>query len=197
MPNRTGWKFSVVNPMDYEGWAAHFAEWDHCKRCGLCKDRRKVVRPRGVAPCDILLIGEAPGEAEDLRGHAFVGPAGNVLNGILEEAYKGRKPPRICIDNIVACIPLKDGLEEGEIDVRPPSAQEARACRPRLEEIVKLCNPKLVITLGKVAAKHFLAWDLPVHGMIHPAALLGERMTASRATMARKRCVLHFRGLKL
>lgn len=64
----------------------HVREWENCTRCPLCETRRNIVLSRGKVPCDVLFIGEGPGESEDVLGAPFVGPAGHLLDHIIERS---------------------------------------------------------------------------------------------------------------
>jgi len=98
----------------------HREKWNDCEKCELCNQRGSVVLARGKIPCDLLFIGEAPGQSEDVLGVPFVGPAGKLLDSIIDQAtLTGRaeyspgsgKPvpnenfPRIAFTNLVSCIP--------------------------------------------------------------------------------------------
>ena len=168
----------------------HKAHWKDCTRCPLCETRRSVVLYRGSIPCDFLLVGEAPGEIEDLRGRPFVGPAGKLLNQILLDVLVHRlKNLRYAITNIVACIPIiEDELSSGK--TRAPDKNEAKACKPRLEKFIEICKPRLIVTLGKTAEKYLPGHSASTLGIIHPAAILrmendGQKdLAIKRATLA-------------
>ena len=81
----------------------HREKWKGCERCSLYRGRRSVVLCRGKLPCDVLFVGEAPGVSEDVLGRPFVGPAGKLLDEIVERALDGQYD--YAITNLVACIP--------------------------------------------------------------------------------------------
>jgi DNA polymerase len=93
----------------------------------------------------VLLIGEAPGEKEDLAGHPFVGTAGKLLDELLSSAGLGRDD--VFITNIVACRPPRN---------RTPRVREVNAHAPWIEEQLRLIQPVLVVTLGRVALTYFI-----------------------------------------
>ncbi|MDA8227611.1 MAG: uracil-DNA glycosylase [Desulfitobacterium hafniense] len=113
-----------------------------CRRCGLGETRKSIVFGEGNLQADIMLIGEAPGEKEDESGQPFVGPAGRILNKVLEEAGINRED--VYITSVVKCRPPKNRL---------PKKEEVTACVPYLEQQIKLINPKIIVCLGSLAAK--------------------------------------------
>lgn len=139
-----------------------------------------------------MFIGEAPGPSEDILGKPFVGPAGNILEQILQEVFnnllddRAGQPeftmPTYCFTNVVCCFPeitvsdIEAGREkpDAKLGIRDPRKVEADACRPRLDEFIGLVKPRLIIRLGKVAVKHtaYLVGKYPVLNMIHPGALV-------------------------
>lgn len=154
------------------------AGWLTCQRCDLYKTRRKVVLGRGQIPASYLFIGEAPGRSEDLRGEAFVGRAGKLLDSALADAARLARltePPSYYITNTVACIPTD---EKGGA-FRPPTNREILACAERVELTVRLVNPEQIILLGNVA-RDALSGRYPYALCLrHPAYLLRQGGTAS------------------
>lgn len=117
-----------------------------------------MVFARGKIPCDVLFIAEAPGDTEDLLGQPLSGPAGQELDERIECAIDPRVEldensdevlvyPRLCFTNIVACIP-KDETGKGE-----PPPEAIKACQGRLIEMIRIAKPKVIILVGKLAAK--------------------------------------------
>ena len=159
----------------------HVAKWQDCRRCMLCRGRKQVVLARGKVPCDVLFIGEAPGTSEDVLGVPFVGPAGKLLDRIIDVAIDGQYD--YCLTNLVACIPMdEDGRKQEE-----PPIKAIETCRPRLTEVLKLCRAGLLVRVGRLATKHLQlpALDHPPKDIIsitHPAAIL--RMDVSRRSLA-------------
>ncbi|HEX6559960.1 MAG TPA: uracil-DNA glycosylase [Longimicrobiales bacterium] len=116
-----------------------------CTRCELATTRTKVVMGVGNAAARLMLIGEAPGEKEDLAGRPFVGGAGRLLDKILETS--GILRDDVFITNIVACRPPRN---------RTPRVTEVKAHAPWMEQQLRLVDPVLVVTLGRVALTYFI-----------------------------------------
>ncbi len=81
----------------------HVIDWKECRRCALCETRTRTVLCRGNVPAQVVFIGEAPGASEDVKGTPFFGPAGHLLNHIIERAGLVETPT--CITNLLGCIP--------------------------------------------------------------------------------------------
>lgn len=160
----------------------HKKRWSGCKRCNLCRRRKRVVLARGKVPADVLFVGEAPGASEDVLGAPFVGPAGNLLDRIIERSLDGQWD--YALTNLVACIPLgKNGKKTGE-----PEEQYIEACEERLIEFVGLCKPRLIIRVGKLADKYApVVSECAEASIIHPAAVL--RMDVSQRGLAVQRSI--------
>jgi len=123
-----------------------------CAKCTLSKTRTKVVFGHGPVPCDLMLIGEGPGENEDLSGLPFVGRAGQLLTQILSSINIDREKD-IYITNIVKCRPPEN---------RAPLSDETEACYPYLEAQVKLVAPKIILLAGAPATKVVMKNDEPM-----------------------------------
>ncbi|HEX3620928.1 MAG TPA: uracil-DNA glycosylase [Acidimicrobiales bacterium] len=117
-----------------------------CVRCGLSEGRTHVVFGVGHPRADLMFVGEAPGQQEDLQGEPFVGRSGQLLDRLVLEEM-GLSRDRFYIANTVKCRPPGN---------RDPEAAEIAACRPWLETQVDLIDPKVVVTLGNFAAKLLL-----------------------------------------
>lgn len=143
----------------------HFRKWKTCKLCHLCENRRNVVTYRGEDTCDVLFVGEAPGLLEDRLASPFVGPAGRLLDKMIEAV---RQTERFVpgITNIVGCIP-KNGVE-----VVQPDKEAITKCRPRLEEIIDLTTPRAIVTLGEVASQNLPEVEIETYNLPHPAFIL-------------------------
>ena len=148
-----------------------------CQNCGLAATRRNVVFGVGAPGAKILLIGEGPGENEDLQGEPFVGRGGQLLDKYLAAVDLDRKT-NVYIGNIVKCRPPKN---------RDPLPEEQEACIDWLRNQFALIRPKIVVCLGRVAAMRIMKPDIKItkeHGefidkngtlmmaTLHPAALL-------------------------
>lgn len=169
----------------------HKQRWSNCHECPLCETRRHVVLARGTIPCDVLFIGEAPGESEDVLGKPFVGPAGQLLDRIIESAWESVflevRPATFAFTNLVACIPLGEDRRK----VSEPTKEWIEACRERLVEFVEICDPKLVVGVGALAKKNIPSTvlnDRKFVDLIHPAAIL--RMNVAQQGLAAQRCVV-------
>jgi uracil-DNA glycosylase family 4 len=149
------------NPMTY---ALHVAKWQGGCGSGLC-ERASRVYARGRIPCDVLFVGEAPGESEDTCCVPFVGPAGKLLDRIVSDALGSRlNVLRICYTNLVCCMPTAiDGPKSGQ-----PLPEEIQSCAPRLVEFIALCRPKLIVCVGTLARDYL---DLKTHGNVWRVAV--------------------------
>ncbi len=123
-----------------------------CRRCGLWKTATQGVPGEGKAPSGLMLVGEAPGDSEDLQGHPFVGPAGAMLDRALVEAGMDRRS--VYVTNAVKHFKFEPRGKR-RLHVKP-SATEIQACNWWLEEELRLVSPKLVIALGATAARALL-----------------------------------------
>jgi DNA polymerase len=119
-----------------------------CPRCKLSKSRTNIVFGQGNSKAELMFVGEAPGRDEDEQGLAFVGRAGQLLTKIIEAIGYQREQVWIC--NVLKCRPP---------DNRNPEPDEVAACRPFLEEQIRLIGPKVIVTLGTFAAQALLETD--------------------------------------
>jgi len=120
-------------------------ECSSCKSCPLCENRTSIVFSDGNENAKIVLIGEAPGENEDLKGKPFVGMAGKILDKYLTLAGISREKD-LYITNIVKCRPLKN---------RKPKLSEKQACFGFLKKQIEIVNPKIIILCGGTALETF------------------------------------------
>jgi DNA polymerase len=117
-----------------------------CTGCTLSEGRSTIVVDRGNPDSRIIVIGEGPGEEEDLRGEAFVGRSGRLLDRLLARA--GIDSNRdLLIANVVKCRPPKN---------RAPRPGEAEACLPFLRKQISLVRPHTILLLGATAVRHLL-----------------------------------------
>ena len=159
-------------------WEALEHQCNTCTKCGLCQTRTNVVFGVGPKDADIMFVGEGPGEQEDLQGEPFVGAAGKLLDDMLSIIDLGRH--NCYIANIVKCRPPKN---------RDPQEDEQQACIPFLRNQVALIRPKIIVCLGRVAAKKLIRPEYRItreHGqwicsngvwmtaIYHPSALLRD-----------------------
>lgn len=123
-----------------------------CERCGLCQTRNSVVFFDGNPEAKLMIIGEGPGQQEDMTGLPFVGKAGQLLDKILDAAKIERK--RDCyICNIVKCRPPGN---------RVPSPEEMSQCRPFLDAQIAFVRPKLIMLAGSTAVQAVLKVKDPI-----------------------------------
>ena len=149
-----------------------------CQRCGLCENRHHVVFGVGNRNSPVLLVGEGPGEQEDLQGEPFVGPAGKLLDEMLSIIDLSRE--NCYIANIVKCRPPHN---------RDPQQSEQDACIDFLRNQVALLQPRIIVCLGRIAAMKLIRPDFRItrdHGkwlekngvwmtaIYHPSALLRD-----------------------
>ena len=149
-----------------------------CTRCGLCETRTNVVFGVGKTTADVMFIGEGPGEQEDLQGEPFVGPAGKLLDDMMSIIDLDRTNTYIA--NIVKCRPPRN---------RDPLETEQDACIDYLRNQVALIQPKIIVCLGRIAAKRLIDPEFRItrqHGswtqkggiwmtaIYHPSALLRD-----------------------
>ena len=120
------------------------ASVEKCRNCPLHKTRTKVVFGEGSVTSKLMIISEAPGQKEDLKGLPFVGRAGKLLDELLK--LIGLKREKIYITNMIKCRPPKN---------RKPTRKEIAACLPYLLEQIDIINPQKVILLGEVAFSIF------------------------------------------
>ena len=122
-----------------------------CKKCELCKGRTNVVFSDGIENAKLMIIGEGPGENEDLQGLPFVGKAGQFLDKIFASVNLTRKE-YLYICNIVKCRPPNN---------RAPLPEEAEACLEYLQAQIKYINPKIIVLAGATAIKGILKMKDP------------------------------------
>lgn len=134
-----------------------------CDKCGLCRTRRNEVVGRGSVPADVLIIGEAPGRVEDLRGEPFIGPSGKLLQRVLDDLTF-----TWYITNVCRCRPC-DGIGEPN---RSPTPEEAWACFPNLMEVYQRVKPIKVVLLGEVAKRYCIKTFKSATCLYHPAYVL-------------------------
>ena len=173
-----------------------------CTACGLCESRRQTVFGVGHAKADWMIVGEAPGEQEDLQGEPFVGPAGQLLDQMLravgqsrraasgegrEDDQAGDPARRVYIANTLKCRPPRN---------RNPEPDELARCEPFLKRQLALVKPKLILVMGRFAVRQLLKSDdaigklrgrvhryegIPVIVTYHPAYLLRNMPDKAKA----------------
>lgn len=121
----------------------------HCQKCPLFQERKNAVPGEGSLEAELFFVGEAPGHDEDVRGQPFVGRAGQLLTKIINAM--GFQRQEVYITNVIKCRPPQN---------RTPYKKEIEQCAPYLLEQIEMINPKVIVTLGKVAADFFIESDL-------------------------------------
>ena len=156
-----------------------------CRRCPLHRGRNVAVPGEGPVPCDIMLVGEGPGAAEDRTGRPFVGRAGQLLRQLLREEA-GVDPEAVYITNVVKC---RSCVLEGDRKKDVPPLSCVQACDIWLRCQIELVRPTAIIVVGAVACQHLLGMRISqAHGTLvlspdrsvrylpiyHPAAALRD-----------------------
>ena len=159
-------------------WEALKQDCMACRGCALAETRTNVVFGDGARDAEILFIGEGPGQNEDEQGVPFVGRAGQLLDDMLEIIHLDRT--KVYIANVVKCRPPQN---------RDPLNVEQDACIGFLRRQTALIRPKIIVCLGRIAAKAIIKEDFKItseHGqwfarggvqmtaIYHPAALLRD-----------------------
>src|SRR5919107_1757854 len=124
-----------------------------CRGCDLWVNATQTVFGEGPRTAAVMLVGEQPGDQEDLQGHPFVGPAGRLLDAGLEQA--GIDRAQVYVTNSVKHFKFVV-VERGRRLHKKPSAGEVRACNPWLQEEIRLVKPRVVVALGATAAQALL-----------------------------------------
>ncbi len=182
-----------------DSWEALKSECSACRACPLCEGRHNLVFGVGNEQTDLMFVGEGPGEQEDLQGVPFVGPAGKLLDSMLEMIDLDRS--KIYIANMVKCRPPHN---------RDPQTSEMDACRSWLERQIALINPKLIVCLGRISATALIRPDFRItreHGQwfdvggrkilatFHPSALLRDPSRRPDAFMDLREIRKEYRAL--
>jgi len=124
----------------------------NCQRCGLCEQRNNVVFFRGNPEARLMIIGEGPGQQEDMTGLPFVGRAGQLLDKILSSANID-KDKQVYVCNVVKCRPPGN---------RVPTPDEMEKCRPFLEAQISLIKPEIMLLAGATAVQAVLKSKDPI-----------------------------------
>ena len=147
-----------------------------CTRCHLYKDATQTVFGAGPPSADLMLVGEQPGDQEDLQGAPFVGPAGGVLDDALRDA--GIERGRSYVTNVVKHFKF---TRRGKRRIhQTPNREEVVACQPWLEGEIVAVQPDVVVLMGATAAKALLGSSFRVtaqRGEVFPRD--GYHMTAT------------------
>jgi uracil-DNA glycosylase family protein len=123
-----------------------------CKACDLYKRGTQTVFGEGPRRAEVMMVGEQPGDAEDIAGHPFIGPAGKLLDRALEEA--GIERSLVYVTNVVKHFKWEP---RGKRRIHAkPNAAEINACRPWLDAEIALVRPRVLVCLGATAAQALL-----------------------------------------
>jgi uracil-DNA glycosylase family protein len=169
----------------------------HCQGCPLHERGTHTVFGEGPAHAPLMLVGEQPGNDEDVQGHPFVGPAGHLLDRALEQA--GIEREQAYVSNVVKHFKW---VPSGKRRLhQKPNAREIGACLPWLEAELELIRPKILVCLGATAAQALLGRSFRVstqHGQfvpselaefvtatVHPSSILRARSSEEREAQLR------------
>lgn len=142
-------RLRILDADTRHAWREMFIAWDDCDRCPLSKSRGQVVHGRGELPADILFLGEGPGYSEDMLGYPFMGAAGNIFNRMLAASSLRSLGMSYFVCNTVGCRPTE--RRNGRDHNRPPTDDEQRSCRGRVDALFGMAKPAAVVALGKTA----------------------------------------------
>ena len=158
-----------------------------CRGCALYADATQAVFGEGATAAEVMLVGEQPGDREDLSGRPFVGPAGRLLDEALDEAGIDRS--RTYVTNAVKHFKWQ-GRGKRRIHQKP-TWSESVACRPWLEAEIEAVGPRVLVALGATAAQSLLGRDFRVTrqrgelvesplaehvlATVHPSSILRQR----------------------
>ena len=171
----------VPESLTLEGLRAAAAE---CRACELWRTGTQTVFGEGASPCAVMLVGEQPGDREDLEGHPFVGPAGAVLDRALQDACLPRDDTYVT--NVVKHFRW---VPRGKRRLhQKPDSSHVTACGPWLRAEIELVRPRLIVLLGATAAQSVLGsafrvlkergrilsspFGVPVTATVHPSSVL-------------------------
>ncbi|MEN9544771.1 MAG: hypothetical protein RLZZ598_1604 [Pseudomonadota bacterium] len=161
----------AAGPTSSMDWTALRAAVSACTACSLCASRTQTVFGIGHPQAHWMIVGEAPGEQEDLRGEPFVGKAGQLLDnmlaaiGLSRQAADGDDPAqRVYIANVLKCRPPAN---------RNPQPEEVARCAPFLQRQIELVQPKIILAMGRFAVASLLHSDEAIgrlRGRVHRVA---------------------------
>ncbi len=167
------------------GWQELQKQVEACKQCALSDTRTQTVFGEGDINADWMLIGEAPGQTEELAGKPFLGPSGFLLTEMLRAIGLNREATYIT--NVVKCSPPNK---------KDPKVNELKTCNDYLQRQIILVKPKIILAVGRIAAQTLLGTkqplselrgtvhhvnDIPVIVVYHPAYLLRSLLEKRKA----------------
>jgi uracil-DNA glycosylase family protein len=194
---RAGWPVPAPGGASLEDLRRKALE---CKACDLWKHATQTVFGEGAQLATVMLVGEQPGDKEDLAGHPFVGPAGKLLDEALLEAGIDRN--EVYITNVVKHFKWTPA-ERGKRRIhKKPRSSEIQACRPWLDAEINLVKPQVLLCLGATAARALLGASFSVTrergrriesalapnvmATVHPSSILRAPDDQSRRTQMRE-----------
>ncbi|MFX1682131.1 uracil-DNA glycosylase [Mitsuaria sp. CC2] len=152
----------TITRLDWPGLRDEVAA---CRACSLCESRKNTVFGVGNERAHWMVVGEAPGEQEDLQGEPFVGAAGKLLDSMLRAVGLGRGegPPerQVYIANTLKCRPPRN---------RNPDPSELAQCEPFLQRQIELIQPRIILAMGRFAVQQLLRSQEPIgklRGRVH------------------------------
>ena len=192
MPSKTEEYARPARPPESSSLSTVRKASKRCTACHLYKHATQTVFGQGPATARIMLIGEQPGDYEDVAGKPFVGPAGKIMDRALEDAGIDRK--QVYVTNAVKHFKWEP---RGKRRLhKKPNSREIAACRPWLETELRLVRPKLVVAMGSTAAQTILGASFRVTrergkvlsskfapqvlATVHPSSLLRQPDEESR-----------------
>lgn len=156
-------------------------DWMNCDRCPLSETRKNVVFGDGNPEADLLIVGEGPGEHEDIQGTPFMGDSGEIVDEFLETVGLDRMKDMF-ITNVVCCRPtIKIPGYGGKLKVenRYPNKVERKACWPRLQETIYRVDPYLIVTMGGIALSQLMGKAVkitPLRGKMQEMSFEGRHV---------------------
>jgi len=186
-------------PVTFKTLDALRKDASNCRLCALADTRTQVVFGVGDAQSDLLFVGEAPGQEEDVQGEPFVGRAGQLLDRILHAIGMDRE--HVYMMNSIKCRPPNN---------RDPRPDEVQACKLWFEQQLDVIQPKMICLLGRVAAQTVLNTDetlgalrgrwhdyqgIPVWVTYHPAYLLRSPRQKQKSWQDMTQLKLRFQAL--
>lgn len=141
----------TVKEFDLSDWVQTLQAIDACQNCELAHSCTRKVPGKGNQQADLMIIGEAPGHEEDRQGKPFVGRAGQLLDRMLEAI--DIDPDSVYITNILKCRPPNN---------RDPKPEEVVACAQFLQAQIRLVQPRVIFSVGRVSAQNLLHVQTPV-----------------------------------
>ncbi|MEY2701046.1 MAG: hypothetical protein RIQ52_1801 [Pseudomonadota bacterium] len=185
-PELSGSVTEVSDHVSSEGaWEPLRSAVANCTACALSASRTQTVFGSGSPSAGWVIVGEAPGEQEDLRGEPFVGRAGQLLTEMLRAVGQAREDVFIC--NVLKCRPPQN---------RDPLPEETAHCLPFLRQQLALLKPRVIVAVGRIAAQNILSTQaslsnlrgqthdyagIPLIVTYHPAYLLRSPREKAKA----------------